>query len=227
MQLTGSYINYLNMTSLLSPLGVSDSSSYIMKVFSSSVSDLQEKLDQQIFSEESSNALSELYNQISSLSSLAGRLTTTDTASVFNDRTAQSSDSSVLTATAWDAYSMDTGATSATYDISVSQLAQSQVNSSSELNGMDESVVGTGVNTISINLNDQNYELNIEVAEGDTNEDVLNEIASAINGAGSGINAEIIDDEGTLNLVLTSDNTGEAASLQFSMCPETQFLPPT
>jgi flagellar hook-associated protein 2 len=187
-----------------------------MKVFSSSVSSLQGKLDQKIFSEESSDALSGLYGQISTLSTLAGKLTTTDTDSVFNDRTAQSSDSSVLTATAWDAYTQETGATSATYDISVSQLAQSQVNSSTDLNGMDESIVDTGVNTFNINISDQNYELNIEVAEGDTNEDVLNEIASVINSANSGVTAEIIDDEGTLNLLLTSDNTGEAASFTIS-----------
>ena len=216
MQISGSYLNYLNMTSLLSPLGVSDSSSYIMKVFSSSVSDLQEKLDQQIFSEESSSALSELYSQLSNLSSLAEKLTATDTDSVFNNRTAQSSDSSVLTATAWDSYSQDTGAAEATYDISVSQLAISQVNSSDGLNGIDDSIVNTGINTFDMNINNQDYELSIEIAEGDTNEDVLNGIASVINSAGLGVTADIDYGDGTVNLVLTSDNTGEAASFTVS-----------
>jgi len=216
MQLTGSYLNYLNMANLLSPLGVSDSSNYIMKVFSSSMMDLQEKLNQQVFSEESTEALSELFTQVSKLSSLAGSLTTTDTNSIFNDLTALSSDSNVLTATPWDAYSPDTGATEATYEISVSQLAQAQENRSTELNSTDESVVDFGANTFDININGQNHELNIEVGDGDTNEDVLNKIAAAINETSLDVTAEIINNDGTLNLSIKSDETGAAASFNVS-----------
>lgn len=216
MNITGSYQSYLNMTTLLAPLGVPNSSNYIMQVFSSSMADLQEKLNQQVFSEESTEALSELYSQVSKLSSLAGNLTTTDTNSVFNDLTALSSDSSVLTATAWDAYSQDTGATETTYEISVSRIAQAQENRSAELNSINESVVDLGLNTFDININGQNHELNIEVEDGDTNEDVLNKISTAINEADLGVTAKIFNNDGMLNLSLGADDTGMAASFSVS-----------
>lgn len=208
MEITGAYINYLNMSNLLAPLGVSDSTDYVTQVFNSSVTELQERIDQQIFSQESSKALSELYSQVSNLSLLADKLIVSETNSVFNDRTAQSSDNSVLTATAWDAYAPGTGATETTYDISVSQLAQAQENISAALVGSDESAVDTGENIFIITRKEQNYELIITIASDGTNEEVLYEIVRAINEKVPGVTAEITDNEGVLNLSLTSDATG-------------------
>ncbi len=217
MQISGSYSNYLSMTSLLSSIGVSDSSNYIMQVFSSSVSNLQDKLDQQLFSEETSDALTGLYSQISSLSSLAEKLTAAGSDSIFNDRSAVSSDSSVLTAAAWDAYSQDTGATEAAYEISVLQTAQGQENVSTLLIGSEASVAGTGTNTFNISTEGLSYDLSIDVSFGDTNEDVLNKIANAVNEAGIGITADIsAGDDGTVSLSLSADNTGADASFTVS-----------
>ncbi len=126
MQITGSYMNYLNITNLLAPLGIKGSGDLVMQVFSSSVANLQEKIDKQIFSAESTDALTKLYNEVSDLASKAAKLTLTDMDSVFNDRTPTSADINVLTATALDAISPGTGATVATYNISVTQLAQAQ-----------------------------------------------------------------------------------------------------
>ena len=210
MKITGSYTNYLNMTSLLSPLGVNGSGSIVMQVFTSSVEKLQNKIDDQIFSQESTAALSQLYAEVSDVASKAAKLTLDDMNSVFNDRTGASSDTSVVTATAYDAFSADTGATEATYEITVNQLAVAQENTGLELTSADASVVNVGVNTFNININGQDHELSIEVLAGDTNDVVLQKIATAMNDADIGVTANVTDGdpEGTQTLTITANNTG-------------------
>ncbi len=210
MQITGSYYNYQNISNLLAPLGVKGSGNLVMEVFSASVGNLQQKINDQIFSEESSAALTQLYDKVSDLSEKAQKLTLTDMNSVFNDRTAQSSDINVLTATAFDAFSQESGATEAVYAITVDQLAQAQENIGSELIGADVSVVNEGTNTFNININGQDHEISIEVHAGDTNEVVFQKIETAVNEAEIGVNAQItIDDEaGTQQLTLKGNNTG-------------------
>ena len=217
MQISGSYMNYLNITSLLSPLGVKGSGDFVMQVFSSSVANLQNKIDQQVISAESTEALTKLYNEVSDLASKATKLTLTHMDSVFNDRPPISSDINVLTATAWDTFSQDTGATEATYNISVSQLAQAQKNTGLELNRVDPSAIDLGINTFNINLNAQDLELSIEVVDGDTNEVVLQKIETAINESALGVTVEVIDNtNGTQNLIIESDNTGLADAFTIS-----------
>jgi len=210
MQITGSYFNYQNITNLLAPLGVKGSGNLVMEVFSASVDNLQQKINDQIFSEESSAALTQLYDKVSDLSEKAKKLTLTDIDSVFNDRTAQSSNAEVLTATAFDAFSQESGATEAAYAITVDQLAQAQENIGSELISADVSAVNEGTNTFNININGQDHEISIEVLAGDTNEVVFQKIETAVNEAEIGVNAQItIDDEaGTQQLTLKGNNTG-------------------
>ncbi len=218
MQITGTYSNYLNLSTLLSPLGVKGSGDLVMSVFSASMGNLKSKINNQIFSKESAVAANQLYNEALDLSSKTTKLTLTDINSVFNDRTATSSNSNVLTASAYDVLSQDTGAAEATYDISVSQMAQAQENTGVELNKADASVVGLGTNTFNININGQDNELSIEVVDGDTNEAVLQKIETAINDAGLGATAEVIagSGEGTQQLVIRSDNTGLASAFSVS-----------
>ena len=218
MQITGSYNNYLTMTNLLAPLGVRGSGDLVMQVFTSALGNLQNKVDQQIFSEESEAALKQLYNDVSDLASKAKELTLTDFSSVFNDRTAISSAPTVLTATAIDAFSPDSGATEATYNISVAQLAQAQENTGLELNAAGSSVVDLGTNTFNININGQDHELSVEVVEGDTNEDVLEKMVQFINEANIGVTAEATYgiQEGTKRLAITSDETGAASAFTIS-----------
>ncbi len=210
MQITGSYFNYQNITNLLAPLGVKGSGNLVMDVFSASVGNLQQKINDQIFSEESSAALTQLYDKVSDLSEKAQKLTLTDMNNVFNDRTAQSSDINVLTATAFDAFSQESGATEAAYAITVDQLAQAQENIGSDLIGADVSVVNEGTNTFNININGQDHEISIEVQAGDTNEVVFQKMETAVNEAEIGVTAQItIDDEaGTQQLTLKGNNTG-------------------
>jgi flagellar hook-associated protein 2 len=218
MQITGSYNNYLTMTNLLAPLGVRGSGSLVMQVFTSVLGNLQNKINQQIFSEKSETALKELYNGVSDLAGKAKNLTLTDFSSVFNDRTAIASDTNVLTATAIDAFSPESGATEATYNISVAQIAQTQENTGLELNAADSSVADLGTNTFNINISGQDQELSIDVVEGDTNEDVLQKMAQAINNANIGVSAEatVGAQEGTKTIAVISDNTGAASAFTIS-----------
>lgn len=206
------------MTNLLSPLGVRGSGDLVMQVFMSSMGNLEDKINQQIFSKESNTALKQLYNEVSNLANQAEKLTLTDYNSVFNDRTATSSDPNVLTAAAFDAFSTDSGAAEATYNISVSRLAVAQENTGLELNAADPSVVNLGITTFNININGQDHELSIEVVEGETNEAVLQKMAAAINDASIGVTAQITagSTEGTQQLVVTADQTGMAGSFTVS-----------
>jgi len=218
MQITGSYNNYLNITSLLSPMGIRQSGDLVMQVFSEAIGNLQNKIDNQIFSEQSADALKQLYGQVSDLAAKAVKLNPNDISSVFNDRTATSSDIDVLTATAFDAFSQNTGATRATYNISVTQLAQAQENIGLELNKADSSAVDLGVNTFNINMNGHDHELGIVVEDSDTNEDVLQKMATAIYEAAIGVSAEVTSDneDGTQQLVIKADDTGMSNSFTIS-----------
>ncbi len=218
MQITGSYNNYLILSNLLAPLGVKNSGNLIMGVFTSSMNNLTNKIDNQIFAKESAAAINQLGNMVSGLSSKAKKLTLTDMHSVFNDRSAISSDSNVLTASAYDALSPDIGAEEATYNISVAQIAQNQENIGLELNKTDASGVNLGTNTYNISVNGQDYELSIEVMDGDTNEAVLQKMATAVNEAGIGVTAKVVAGSGTetQQLVISSDNTGLAAAFSVS-----------
>ncbi len=218
MKITGSYSNYLTMTSLLAPMGVKGAGDLVMQVFTSAVGNLQNKIDQQIFSAESEAALKKLYTDVSDLANQAKKLTLTDYNSVFNDRAAISSDPDVLTATAVDAFTQDSGANEASYNISVTHLAQAQENTGFELNGADSSVVDLGINTFNVNINGQDYELSIDVVGGDTNEDAVQKMAQAINETNIGISAAVSDgsEEGTRELVITSNNTGSASAFTIS-----------
>ena len=218
MQISGSYSNYLTITNLLAPLGVKASGDLVMQVFASAVGNLQDKIDEQIFTEDSQAALNQLYSDVSNLAAKAKKLTLDDYNSVFNDRTASSSDVNVLTATAMDAFSASSGATEATYNISVAQLAQAQENTGLELDKLASSVVDIGTNTFNVNINGQDHELSVIIEEGDTNEETLQKIAQSINEANIGINAEVTDgsEEGIRKLTITSNDTGAENSFTIS-----------
>ena len=218
MKITGTYNNYLNMSNLLSSVGVTNSGNLVMQVFSTSIGNLQNKIDDQMFSAESGAALQKLYNEVSDLAAKATKLTLNDINSVFNDRTSTSSDTNILTASAFNAFSQDTGATEATYDISVAMLAQAQENIGSELVKTNASVVDLGTNTLNININGQDHEISIDVADGDSNDAVLGKIATAINEANIGMGADVIAGtvDGTQQLVINSKDTGTANAFSIS-----------
>jgi flagellar hook-associated protein 2 len=167
-------------------------------------------MDQQIFSKEASDALTQLYSNATELSEDAKKLSLSGLNSVFNNRTPRSSDTSKFTATAIDAVSQDTGATEAEYEIAVLQLAQSQHNTGYELHANATSVVREGTNTFEIITGGESYVVGINVQAGDTNEDVLQKVATAINDSGAGVIAYVINGatEGRRQLFLIGEETG-------------------
>ena len=218
MNITGTYNNYLTMTNLLSPLGVKSSGDLIMQVFSSAMSTLREKTNQDIFSQESQAALTAFYEKISHLTIKAKKLIDFEQGNVFFNRTAYSSNSDVLTGTAMDALSQETGAVEGRYDFIVTQIAQAQENTGIELNQDDDSVANVGANVFNININGEDNELSIEIEDSDTNDDLLQKLASAINLAGLDLEAEVrIGESGeSESIVLQGDETGQEDAFTIS-----------
>ena len=210
MNITSAYYYYNQISNLLSTFAVSPAKGFSQQVITSVIGNIQNMSSEQIFKSESALALKRLYNNISDLAYKGQKLTTGISDSVFNDRTATSSDTNVLIATAYDALSSDTGATEALYQISVTQLALSQENTGNELNGTNASVVNIGTNTFSISIEGQVHEISIEVVAGDTNKDVLQKLSTAINDANIAVTANVTSGSsvGTQQIIIKSDNTG-------------------
>jgi flagellar hook-associated protein 2 len=206
------------MTNLLSPLGVKSSGNLVMQVFSSAMSNLREKMNQDIFSQESQAALTSFYENISSLTIKTKKLIDSEPGSVFFDRTATSSNLDVLTGTAMDALSQRTGATEGRYEFIITQIAQAQENIGIELNPDEDSLADVGTNVFSITINGEDNPLSIEIEDSDTNDDLLQKLASTINLAGLGLEAEVrIGESGeTESLVIQADETGQAGAFTIS-----------
>ena len=212
MQLTGTDGNCLTMSSLISTLGVKGAGELVLKVFNLAMETYTQKIDQQIFSKEASDALTQLYSEATELSEDAKKLSLSGLNSVFNNRTPRSSDTDVFTATAIDAVSQDTGATEAEYEIAVLQLARSQHNTGYELNGSAISIVREGTNTFEIITGGESHAIGINVQSGNTNEDVLQKLATTINDSDAGVIAYVINGttEGSRQLFLIGEETGSS-----------------
>ncbi|RPI74556.1 MAG: hypothetical protein EHM45_18435, partial [Desulfobacteraceae bacterium] len=214
MQITGSYMNYLSVSNLLTPLGVQGASDLVMNVFRQSVAQLQEKVGQQIFSNDSNKALQGFYQELTDLSAATARLTADTPESVFNDRSAASSDTKILGATAWDAFSAESGATEAIYQIQVQQLAQTQENAGTALEAAAGGLLSSGAYEFEIGANGQTHTLRVEISGTESNEELLSIIGEAIDRADIGINTQIVSDSvsGTAQLILSSAETGTAVA---------------
>ncbi|MCL5676959.1 MAG: flagellar filament capping protein FliD [Firmicutes bacterium] len=150
------------------------------------------------------SALSGLYQNAQSLLSPARSLNMTQTDSALRSRTATTNNSAVLTATA------SPDATMKSYQVTVSSLAQAQVNTGTALNATAASSVSAGTNTVAVTVNGQTSNVSYGVNAGDTNQTVLNNLASAINNAGLGLQATVLNDNtaGTVSLQVSSKVTG-------------------
>lgn len=140
----------------------------------------------------------------SAVSTFQSSLTSLATPSAFNALTANSSDTTVFTATAGS-----DATTTGTYSVQVSALAQAQQLRSSAFSGGSSATVGTG--TLSLSLGGTAF--NVAV---DSSNDTLAGIASAINAASGnpGITASVLSGSSGAYLVLSSSLTGAANTLQ-------------
>ena len=147
--------------------------------------------------------------QISAVGTLKGALSTfqsslsaIDTPSAFNAVAANTSDSSVFTATA------SSGAVNGSYSVSVSQLAQAQQLVSGPFSSTTNSL-GTG--TLQLSLGGSSFTIKV-----DTTNNTVGGVAAAINAASGnpGITATVITGSDGDHLVLSSTQTGAANTIQ-------------
>ncbi|HVO48095.1 MAG TPA: flagellar filament capping protein FliD [Steroidobacteraceae bacterium] len=150
--------------------------------------------------------------QITALGTLKGALSTfqtalaaLDTPSAFNAETANTSDSSIFTATA------STDAVAGTYSVSVSQLAQAQQLVSKAFPNDGTAPFGTG--TLKISLGAANFSVTVN-----STNDTLSGLAAAINSAAGnpGVTATVLSGTDGDHLVLSSTLTGASNSIQVS-----------
>lgn len=124
--------------------------------------------------------------------------------SSFQARTAESSDSKKVTATA------SGGAAIKNYAVKVNAIAISQKNSGIFLSKVDPSVVSKGTNQFNITIGGKTTKVSAVISDNDTNDQALTKLKDAVNAAKTGVTASIVTDEKTGNkkLELTSDKTG-------------------
>jgi len=153
----------------------------------------------------------------SALSTFQTAIAKLSTASGFNSLLAKASDSSVFTATA------TSNATVGSYSVNVSQLAQQQKLSSSGF-ASTNSAIGSGTLTISFgsydsgtntfSANGAGSTTSINITSGNN---TLSGVRDAINAAGAGVTATIINDGSTNRLVVTSTATGTSNSIKIDV----------
>lgn len=152
-----------------------------------------------------------LKTTLSDLQTQANNLSQVGTLSPLAAETATSSDTSVLTATAQPT------ATAGTHTINVTQLAKNDTLVSSQLtqSGTDISTAtGAGTYDFSVTVDGKATNVSVNVAAGDTNSTVLTNMANAINAAGAGVTASVVNDStSTSRLVLQSSTTGSANAI--------------
>lgn len=159
--------------------------------------------------------LADLRTKLNSLNTIAKDLKTVGTTSKFNVFSAESSLTTVLTATA------SSSAASGTHSLLVTQLAKNDTVISSQLSTSGTNVSaaeGAGTKTIRISVNGVDTDVNFDIADGETNGTVLATIAAAINAStDAGVNASVVaDTTGTSRLVFTSKQTGSAQAVSLS-----------
>ncbi|MGO9445297.1 MAG: flagellar filament capping protein FliD [Thiobacillaceae bacterium] len=157
------------------------------------------------------------YGQVqSALANLPTAVQALSTPQSFNVYSGTSSNSNVVSATA------DSTATPASYQIETSQLAQQQTIDSGAY-ASTSSVIGTGSLTIQLgtyNASSNSFSpkpaTNPTTITIDSSNDTLSGIEAAINSANAGVTASIINDGSGNHLVVTSNQSGAANSVQIT-----------
>jgi flagellar hook-associated protein 2 len=156
------------------------------------------------------------YGQLmSSLSSFQYALDSLHSANQNNTISAASSNTAVATASAGSA------AQAASYNLSISQLAQAETLASGAFSDSSSTVLGSG--TLSITTGAYQSASNSFIADGSVtatitiNNGTLDSIASAINASGVGVIANVQQGSGGYFLSLTRSATGAASNMQITV----------
>jgi flagellar hook-associated protein 2 len=138
------------------------------------------------------------------------------TSSPFGALTPTSANTDALAITGFDANRLrNSNPTGFTVD--VTQVARAQVNRGMSFASSDlarDTGFAVGQNQLSVQIGSQQFDFNFTVSETDTNQDVQQRIASAINSRNIGVTASVSTDssQGTSALVIQSRQTGVASA---------------
>lgn len=103
------------------------------------------------------------------------------------------------------------------YKIAVKQLATTQIDNSNAYNKDGQDLSTFGNINLSIEQDDQNFNINIETGAGQSNQDVLKTTATAINNSGADVKANVLTDkDSNSRLSIESKDTGESSSFDIS-----------
>ncbi len=156
----------------------------------------------------------DLKEKLDALEDAADRLSQTGSLSIFRAKSVTSSDESIVTATA------TSSAVTGSHTIFVSQLAHAHtvVSNRYDQDGTSLSQSYAGTKTFSITIGSDSYDVSVTISSGDTNEDVLSAIASAINDATDGaVSASVVlDTPTTCKLSIRSGTTGTVGKMTFT-----------
>ena len=100
--------------------------------------------------------------------------------------------------------------------VQIDQVATTQINTGTSLNSGDSAVASgfsAGAQSVGLNVNGRTFAIDFSVSEDDTNEDVQERIAEAINARNAGVAARVEHDaeNNTSALIIESTGTGAAA----------------
>ncbi|MGM9571750.1 MAG: flagellar filament capping protein FliD [bacterium] len=150
-----------------------------------------------------SAAINETRDYAAALQKSADKLQTVSKGDVFEDKAVISNKPEAISGT-----EVSSKAFNKSYSLEVFQLAQAQKNVGNALESNALSEFKSGKNEFSIVTGDKTYNLSVNVRVGDTNKEVLDKMAQAINKANAGINAVVSSDKGTSRIELTGNKTG-------------------
>lgn len=196
----------LNTSDLLSGQGI-DVSSLVQEVLSESDGQLTEWQDEQSTLQTQASDLTSINNDLNSLASAVQALS--DPTGALTQLTANSSDSTVLTATA------SSSASAGTHDIVVSSLATAGLAYTEEFSGgASASILASGTSSGEIGLQiggSSGTTEQIQITAGSN--DTLTTLASYINSQNWGVTASVVSDANGSRLAITSQATGSAGAL--------------
>jgi flagellar hook-associated protein 2 len=160
------------------------------------------------------STLLDLKLKLSALYQVAKDLSAVGVNSKFQVKSAVVSNSDVLNATA------QSSAIVSNHTVFVQQLAKEDTILSSRFSISGNEILnatGEGIKTIRLIINGVSTDVNVSISAGDTNNAILNKIASAINSTVGDVNATVVNPtSSTARLVIKSKNTGSQYAISMS-----------
>ncbi len=115
---------------------------------------------------------------------------------------AVSSDDSIATA------SLNGKTAAPTYSIEVINVAKAQEEKSEQLSSNQPTNVEAGKHNLTVQVGGKSYNITVDISSKDTNDDVFNKIAAALNKSNSGLTADVVKKNNKSQLVIAG-KTGE------------------